>query len=88
MNFRWNLWNIEHIEAHGIRPVDAEEVVIGAKRPYPRRRADDKWLVWGRTRTGRLLQVVFIIDEESALFVIHARELTPREKRRFKSHEK
>jgi len=47
-------------------------------------RGDGKWLVWGRGEGGRLYQVVFIIDEYDAIFVIHARPLTDREKVRFR----
>jgi len=38
------------------------------------------WLVWGRG--GRMLWVVFLIDEDDSVYVIHARPLTEREKRR------
>jgi len=50
-------------------------------------REDDKWLVWARTGPNhgdRLLQVVFLLDDDDAIFVIHARPLTEREKRRFR----
>jgi uncharacterized DUF497 family protein len=46
--------------------------------------SDDKYLVWGPTGSGRLIQVVFVIDPDESLFVIHARELTEREKKRFR----
>jgi uncharacterized DUF497 family protein len=48
---------------------------------FPMWRTDDKWLVWGRGRGGRLLQVVFVLDEDGTVYVIHARPLTEREKR-------
>ena len=84
MVFRWNAWNVEHIAAHGVTPDEAEVVVRGARSPYPCYRYDGKWLVWGRGRGGRLLQVVFVIDEDGTLFVIHARPLTDKEKRRYR----
>jgi hypothetical protein len=34
------------------------------------------WLVWGRTPSGRALQVVFVLDEDDTIYVIHARDLT------------
>ena len=88
MVFRWNAWNIEHIGAHGVTPDEAELVVRGAKSPYPRYRDDGKWLVWGPGRGGRLLQVVFVIDEDGTLFVIHARPLTEKEKKRYRRRDK
>ena len=72
MEFRWNDWNVEHIAEHGVSPEEAEQVVRGATRPYPRKIERDKWLVWGRGRGGRLLQVVFVLDDEESAFVIHA----------------
>jgi len=84
VRFRWNAWNVEHIAIHQVDPADAELVVRRARQPYPLWRADDKWLVWGSDRGGRLLQVVFVIDEEATLYVIHARSLTVREKARYR----
>jgi len=56
--FRWNEWNIEHVARHAVTPEEAEEVVMNAQQPYPLKRADEKWLVWGATSNGRMLQVV------------------------------
>lgn len=47
-------------------------------------RPDAKWLVWGQTRGGRSLQVVFILDPDDTVYVIHARDLTAREKQRLR----
>ncbi|MGO8745340.1 MAG: hypothetical protein ACLQNE_05070 [Thermoguttaceae bacterium] len=82
MEFRWNEWNVEHIAEHGVSPVEAERVVEAARRPYPLARPDDKWLVIGRGSGGRWLQVVYVLSPEDTVFVIHARPLTDREKRR------
>jgi len=81
VEFRWNDWNVEHLATHGVDPEEAERVVSAARSPYPLRREDDKWLVWGGGRGGRLLQVVFVLDEDATVFVIHARPPTEREKR-------
>jgi uncharacterized protein len=84
MEFRWHEWNIEHIGTHGVSPDEAEAVVRCAVQPYPRKLEDDKWLVWGQGRGGRFLQVIFVLDEDESVFVIHARPLTDREKRRYR----
>ena len=84
MDFRWDEWNLEHIAAHGVSAPEAESVVESAASRYPLHREDDKWLVWGRGRGGRLLQVVFVIDDDDSVYVIHARPLTDREKRRYR----
>ena len=84
MEFRWNEWNIEHVWRHGVPPVEAEAAVRTAKRPFPRNRGDGRWVVWGRGFGGRLLQVVFTIDPESCVYIIHARPLNEAEKKRFR----
>ncbi len=81
MDFRWNQWNVEHIAEHDVEPDEAERVVCNAQRPYPRKSEDDKWLVWDG---GRWLQIVFVLDDDDAVFVIHARPLTDNEKRRLR----
>lgn len=84
MDFRWNAWNVEHIACHGVDPEEAEEVVEDSEAPYPLFRGDGKWLVWGPAHGGRLLQVVFVLDASGSVFVIHARPLAEREKRRYR----
>lgn len=84
MEFRWNEWNVDHIAKHGVSPEEAESVVGRAKRPFPRKMEDDKWLVWGRGSGGRPVQVIFVLDDDESIFVIHARPLTESEKRRFR----
>ena len=84
MDFRWIPWNEDHIARHGVSPPEAEMVVRGAKRPYPKKHEDEKWLVRGRGQGGRLVQVIFLLDEDDTVFVIHARPLTEKEKRAFR----
>jgi uncharacterized DUF497 family protein len=84
MDFRWNEWNETHVSAHGVQPEEAEEVMRRARPPYPLTSEDEKFLVWGATADGRLLQVVFVLDEAGSVFVIHARPLTEREKKRYR----
>ena len=84
MRFRWNEWNLEHVARHGVEPWEAEQVVRNARPPYPEERADDKWLVCGRGSGGRFLQVVFVVGNDDLAYIIHARPLTAKEKRRFR----
>lgn len=84
MQFRWNEWNTEHIEEHGVAPEEAEWVVENARPPYPELQADEKWLVMGQSRAGRFLQVVFVEDDDGKSYVIHSRPLTEKEKRRYR----
>ena len=82
MEFRWNEWNVTHLWEHGVYPAEAEAVVRSALSPFPRAVEDGKFMVWGQGQGGRLLQVVFVIDDDDQIFVIHARPLSPAEKRR------
>ncbi len=84
MYFRWNDWNEEHVWKHGVSLEEAEHVVETARSPFPRMIEDDKRLVWGRGKGGRLLQVIFLLEEDDAIYVIHARPLTEKEKGRFR----
>jgi uncharacterized DUF497 family protein len=89
VEFRWNDWNVEHIAEHGVSPQEAELVIEHARPPYPELQEENKWRVVGRGYGGRWLQVVFVFDPEDEdpetedmVYVIHARPLTDREKRR------
>ena len=84
MEFRWNDWNIEHIEKHGVLPEEAESVVRNARQPFPRKIEEDKWFVWGRGRGDRFLQVIYLLDDDGTVYVIHARPLDQKEKRRLR----
>ena len=84
MEFRWIPWNVAKVQSHGVSPGQAEYVIAHARPPYPQHREDDKWLVWGSADGGEPLQVVFVLDEDDTVFVIHARPLTEREKKRLR----
>ena len=62
-------------------PEEAEAVVDAQHPPWPQYIGDDKWRVWGQTSDGRYLQVIYIFDPPGVVFVIHARDLSDKEKR-------
>jgi uncharacterized DUF497 family protein len=80
--FRWIDWNIEKVNGHGLAGSDVEEVVNAARRPYPKPIGNEKWLVIGSTGGGMVIQVIYLVDADEKLFVIHARPLTPNERKR------
>lgn len=82
--FRWIEWNVDHIAVHGVRPPEAEYVVNHARQPWPKIIEGEKRIVWGETAGGRLLQVVYVLDPDDAVFVIHAMELPPPKKRQYR----
>jgi uncharacterized DUF497 family protein len=88
MDFRWNDWNVEHVAVHGVSREETETVIRAARSPFPRKIEEDKWLVWNRGRGGRFLQVIFVLDQDETIYVIHARPLTEQEKRRYRRRNK
>ena len=72
MQFRWIEWNRDHVAKHSVDPEEAESVVRHAERPFPRRIEEDKWLVVGRGVGGRVLQVIYVVDSDKSVFVIHS----------------
>jgi uncharacterized DUF497 family protein len=83
-SFRWNDWNVEHLTRHSVAPEEAESVIRAARRPFPRKIEEDKWLVWGQGRGGQFLQVIYVLDSDKTVYVIHARPLNEQEKRRLR----
>jgi uncharacterized protein len=77
--FRWNAWNIAHLAEHGVSPEEAEQVVRSAQPPYPRREATRKYRVRGQTSAGYFLQVIYLIELDRTIYVIHARPLNDNE---------
>jgi hypothetical protein len=67
MHFSWDQWNTQHVGEHNVGPDEAEEVVRGARRPFPRLMGHDKILVRGATRTGRQLQVIYVLRPVESL---------------------
>ena len=81
-DFKWIAWNREKIALHNVSVAEAKYVVRHPFRGYPRQ-TGGKRLTWGRTIDGAYLQVVYVIEPDDRIFVIHARPLTEIEKRRF-----
>ena len=84
MQFRWIDWNRDHIAKHGVEPAEAEMVVRQGRAPFPQQIGDDKLLVMGRGTGGRFLEVIYVLDPDDTVFIIHARPLTEQEKRRYR----
>lgn len=81
-DFRWIAWNVGKVEGHGLAVSDVEYAVNHACRPYPKPLGNEKWLAISPTRSGRVIQVIYLVDPDDTLFVIHARPLKPKECRR------
>ena len=88
MEFRWIDWNRNHIGEHGVHWEEAESVVRQAKPPFPEQVGDDKLLAVGQGNGRRMLQIIYVLDADDTVFVIHARPLTDRENRRYRRRTK
>lgn len=63
VRFIWTRKNVEHIAEHGITPEEAEYVVtFGRTIPH----GDAKFLARGRTRDGRYVQVIYVLESDAA----------------------
>jgi len=71
-SFRWIEWNTAKVAKHGVSILEAERVVRSAGRPYPRKIGGGKWQVVGRGQGDRWIQVIYLIDPDQTLFVVHA----------------
>jgi uncharacterized DUF497 family protein len=60
--FIWNKKNVEHIAEHGVTPEEAEFVVLNGRTTY---HEDNKWLARGQTRSGRYLQVIYVMESDA-----------------------
>lgn len=76
--FEWDEENIEHILRHNVIPDEVEEVCVN--KPYVRKSADKRYLVYGVTDSGRHIFIVGINKEKGIFRTITARDMTDREK--------
>jgi uncharacterized DUF497 family protein len=81
-DFRWNDHNIEHAERHGCRVSEIESVVRRAGHGFPRYVGNGKWAVIGRGMGHRVVEVIFIYDDDDTVYVIHAQPESTRRRRR------
>lgn len=77
--FKWHAWNLDHATRHGCTVGEIESVV---RNENPRHVGDGKLMVIGRGQGGRVIRVVYVIDREGPIFVIHAMPVTTRRRRR------
>ncbi len=80
--FEWDEGNIEHILRHNIIPDEVEEAC--ANKPYVRKSADRRYLVYGITDSGRYIFIVGINKGKGIFRTITARDMTEREKYLYK----
>lgn len=80
--FEWDHGNIAHIARHRVRPHEVEEIFYGEVCVFRGRRR--RFLAYGQSFSGRYLFVVFEARGRGKIRVITAREMSPKEKQRFR----
>jgi uncharacterized DUF497 family protein len=75
-DFRWIDWNRSKIDSHGVS-VEECEFVVNHNDPT---QTGEKFKVFGATRKGKWIQVVYLLDDNDDVFVIHARPLNTNER--------
>jgi hypothetical protein len=76
--FRWIEWNLGQTTKHGCTISEIEQVVRRTGYGYPRKLDKKKWLVIGRGVGNRVIEVIYLLDDDGTAFVIHAMPLTTR----------
>ncbi len=80
--FEWDEGNIEHILRHNVIPDEVEEACVN--KPYVRKSADTRYLVYGITYSGRYIFIVGINKGKGIFRTITARDMTEKEKYLYK----
>jgi hypothetical protein len=81
-DFRWNDWNTEQATKHGCTIGEIQSIVRYAGRGFPKYVGNGKWLVYGRGTGDRMIEVIYVLDSDDTIFVIHAMPVTLRRRRR------
>lgn len=82
-SFEWGEDNEDHIiSKHGVWPEEVEEIFDS--KHYVRKTKENKYLVYGKTNSGRYLFVVVILKPMNRIKVITARDMTDKEKKTFR----
>jgi hypothetical protein len=64
-SFIWDQWNAEHATRHGVTIDEIEYVVSQSRSPWPMPHGDLKFLVRGRTQSGRYIQVIYVLESDA-----------------------
>ena len=89
-DFIWPEDRVEHIARHGVTPEEVEQVCFG-RALVRRAKAEGEnpvYYVQGQTDAGRYLFCVVIRFSDGNGYPVTAREMTEREKRRFRQWKK
>ena len=77
----WDQQNRNHIQKHNVSEVEVEEVCTGIFKQQPT--YNERYLIFGKTIKGRLLTIVLTRKKKGAYYIITARDMSVKERRRF-----
>lgn len=81
-DFRWIEWNVDHATRHGCTIAEITHLLLNPPRGFPRKVGNQKRQVIGRGTGDRVMEVMYLLDDDDTFFVIHAMPLTTRRRRR------
>jgi len=84
MKFDWDDANLKHITRHGIAPEEAEDTILiePLETDLQELRGEHRVLCFGRTRSGRLLTVLYT-EGHGKIRAVTAYEMTKRQQRMY-----
>jgi uncharacterized protein len=90
ITFNWDQTNIDHIAAHEVTPIEAEQVVLNCPMDldYELRNGEVRLTQVGETDAGRVLIVVTASSQPGRLRVVTAWTAKERLRRYFASHKR
>lgn len=82
MEFEWDAENRRHIEKHDISPEEAEDAILiePLEADVQRHESEERVLCFGRTKSGRLLTVLYT-ERRGKIRVVTAYEMTKEQQR-------
>jgi uncharacterized protein len=82
----WPEERVEHIARHGVTPQEVDDVCFGKPQVFRAKSEGENpvYYVLGRTRAGRYLFCVVIRFPDGKGYAVTAREMTTKEKSRFR----
>lgn len=75
----WDEWNIEHIKKHEVCVNEIEEVCSQPINSY--KSYQNRLIVLGRTKNGRLLTLVLMKKNKGIYYLITARDMSRKERK-------
>lgn len=74
----WDSWNVDHIARHKVAPEEVEEICHGS--PVVQQGSKGRSLVFGSTKSGKMLTVVLDPEDEGVYYPVTARPASKRER--------